>query len=90
MAYETVRNLVVAVVGKDRLIADISRQDCRTVLETLQKLPPNYEKRWPDSPPQEAIELAKTYTVPPMSAATRRDAGNGRPEWAGRPKPGEV
>jgi len=69
MAYETVRNLVVAILGRDRLVADISRQNCRKVLETLQKLPPNYEKRWPDSSPEEAIRLAQKHSVPPMAAA---------------------
>lgn len=69
MAYETVRNLVVAILGKDRMVADVSRQDCRLVLETLQRLPSNYEKRWPGSTPQAAARMALSQSISPMSAA---------------------
>ena len=69
MAYETVRNLTVAILGKDRVVATITRQDCRKVLETLQLLPSNYEKRWPDTSPEEPIHLGRTHSVPPMAAA---------------------
>ena len=69
MAYQTVRNLIVAILGKDRLVATITRQDCRKVLETLQQLPSNYEKRWPDTSPEDAIRLARMHSVPPMAAA---------------------
>lgn len=39
------------------------------VLDTLQQLPPNYEKRWPELSPVEAIRLAQKRSVPPMTAA---------------------
>ena len=45
LAYETVRNVVVSVLGPETLVADVGRQDCRRVLDTLRYLPPNYGKK---------------------------------------------
>ncbi|MED5547709.1 MAG: site-specific integrase [Pseudomonadota bacterium] len=69
MAYETVRNLVVAILGPDRLVNEVTRQDCRLVLETLQHLPSNYEKRWPGTTPQAAAQMAQKQSISPMTAA---------------------
>ncbi|GAA5045482.1 hypothetical protein GCM10023208_00010 [Erythrobacter westpacificensis] len=69
LAYETVRNLVVAVLGKDKLVTDIARQDCRRVMEVLQQLPRHYERRWPGATPFEAIELGQKHAVQKMAAS---------------------
>ena len=36
------------------------------------------------------IGTPRALSKPSGKSNTRRDAGNGRPEWAGRPKPDEV
>ncbi|WP_425388596.1 DUF6538 domain-containing protein, partial [Croceicoccus bisphenolivorans] len=69
MAYETVRNIVVSILGEDRLISDLGRQDCRQVLEVLQHLPSNYGKKWPEMKPLAVAEMAKREGLKPMSAA---------------------
>lgn len=69
MAYETVRNIVVAILGKDRLVSDLARQDCRRVMEILHRLPSNYGKRWPNMPPGSVAEMAHENGLRPMSAA---------------------
>ncbi|TCJ41167.1 site-specific integrase [Parafrankia sp. BMG5.11] len=68
MAYETVRNFIVAILG-DRLISSVGRQDCRRVMETLHRLPSNFRKRWPDMTPEAIAEMAQREGLRPMSAA---------------------
>ena len=80
LAYETVRNLVVAVLGKDMLVADITRHDCRRVMEVLQQLPRHYERRWPGATPYEAIELGRKHAVQKMAAS---NANGYLTRWAG-------
>ena len=69
LAYETVRNVVVSVLGADTLVADVGRQDCRRVLDTLRHLPPNYGKKWPDMTPPAIAEMAVRDGLRPMAAA---------------------
>ncbi len=69
MSYETVRNIVVAILGEDRFVSDLGRQDCRRVMETLHRLPSNYGKKWPNMPPEAVAEMAHRKGLRPMSAA---------------------
>ena len=67
LAYTTVRNLVVALIGADTQMDRVDRQDCRKVLETLRALPRNYEKRWGEITPSAAATRAKREGIDPMS-----------------------
>lgn len=67
LAYTTVRNLVVALIGADTQMDSVDRQDCRKVLETLRVLPRNYEKRWGEITPAAAATRAKHEKIDPMS-----------------------
>ena len=67
LAYATVRSLVEALIGADTLLEGVGRQDCRKVLEVLQSLPTNYQKRWSDIAPRAAAARAKREGIPPMS-----------------------
>ncbi|WP_373487266.1 DUF6538 domain-containing protein [Blastomonas sp.] len=69
LAYETVRNIVVSILGEDCLVSDLGRQDCRRVMETLQHLPSNYGKRWPAMKPESIAAMAQRKKLRPMSAA---------------------
>ena len=69
LAYVTVRNIVATILGKDRLVSDLGRQDCRRVMETLHRLPSNYGKRWPDMTPESVAAMAQQKGLRPMSAA---------------------
>ncbi|MXO49414.1 hypothetical protein GRI69_14250 [Erythrobacter vulgaris] len=80
LAYETVKNLVVSVLGAETLVADVSRQDCRRVLDTLRHLPPNYVKKWPDMTPVAIADLATRDGLQPMAAA---NCNGYMTRWAG-------
>lgn len=67
LAYATVRSLVVALIGADTPLDSVGRQDCRKVLEILQSLPTNYQKRWGEITPRAAAARAKREGIPPMS-----------------------
>lgn len=67
LAYTTVRNLVVALIGADTQMDRVDRQDCRRVLEILRALPRNYEKRWGEITPGAAATRAKREGIDPMS-----------------------
>jgi integrase len=69
LAYETVRNIVVSILGEGRIVSELGRQDCRRVLEVLQHLPSNYGKRWPNMTPEAIAEMARRDNLQPMSAA---------------------
>lgn len=67
LAYTTVRNLVVALIGADMPLENVGRPDCRKVLETLQSLPTNYQKRWGEITPHAAVARAKREGIEAMS-----------------------
>ena len=80
LAYETVRNVVVSVLGAETLVADVGRQDCRRVLDTLRHLPPNYGKKWPDMTPPAIAAMAVRDSLRPMAAA---NCNGYMTRWAG-------
>lgn len=69
LAYRSVHNLVLAIVGSEARISSISREVCRDVLLVLRSLPSNAVKRWPDLSPRQASEKAQVERLAPMSAA---------------------
>ena len=80
LAYETVKNVVVSVLGGETLVADVGRQDCRRVLDTLRHLPPNYGKKWPDMTPVAIAHMATRDGLRPMAAA---NCNGYMTRWAG-------
>lgn len=69
MAYETVKSLVVSILGADFLVTNIHRQGCRRVLTVLQRLPTSYGKRWKGMSSEAIADLATKQGLKPMSAA---------------------
>ena len=59
LAHHTTRKVVEDVIGKDVPIADITRENCRELLDILRWLPVNFSKIYGDSPVRKVVELAK-------------------------------
>lgn len=59
LAYENTFEVIGAVIDLDVLICDISRDDCRRLLETLRWVPSNPTKRYPKLSIVQAAEMAK-------------------------------
>ena len=68
-AYGTVQRLVEAILGPTTSLDSLTRQQCREVLEVLQGLPSNYEKRLPGLSPTEAVAVARDTGMTPMTAS---------------------
>ncbi len=68
-AYDAVRRLVEAVLGPTLALERLTRKHCRDVLETVQGLPSNYQKRLPGLSPAEAVAAARRNGIAPMSVA---------------------
>ena len=62
LAHYTTRRVVEDVLGTDKSIAAITREDCRDLLETLRWLPVNLAKKFGDIRVREAARTAKTDT----------------------------
>ncbi|WP_406853480.1 DUF6538 domain-containing protein [Brevundimonas sp. BH3] len=59
MAYQTTRRLVVAILGEDTPVTEITRTQCRDMIEVLRWQPRNASKLFPKLSPIEIAELAK-------------------------------
>nr|WP_314447000.1 site-specific integrase [uncultured Sphingomonas sp.] len=59
-AYETTRAVVIAAIGADKPIADLSRVDVRELVEVLRFLPRNAAKLFPHLTLREAAERARS------------------------------
>jgi len=59
LAYENTFEVIGAVIDLDTPICDISRDDCRRLLETLRWVPSNSTKRYPKLNIVQAAEMAK-------------------------------
>ena len=59
LAYENTFEVIGAVIDLDAPICDISRDDCRRLLETLRWVPSNPTKRYPKLSIVQAAEMAK-------------------------------
>jgi integrase len=59
LAYGTVFNLLIEIMGKETPISDISRETCREVMDTLRSLPPNSTKRYPNLTAREIAQKTR-------------------------------
>lgn len=59
LAHHTTRRVVEDVLGADKLIASVTRKDCRDLLETLRWLPVNLAKKFGNIRVREAARIAK-------------------------------
>jgi len=59
LAYENTFEVIGAVIDLDTAICEISRDDCRCLLETLRWVPSNSTKRYPKLNIVQAAEMAK-------------------------------
>ncbi|MBB3941768.1 integrase [Novosphingobium fluoreni] len=60
LAHHTTRRVIEDVIGSAKPISDITREDCRDLLETLRWLPVNLGKKYGMMPIREAARLAKS------------------------------
>jgi len=58
-SYKLLFDVVVELLGKDKLVSDLTREDCKKVRSLLQTLPKNARKFYPDKPLVEAAKLGK-------------------------------
>ena len=70
MTYHSVYNVLIEVFGKDKLIADISRDDCRRFMDIVRHLPANAKKKFPRESLMEISSLAKERGMKPMAPLT--------------------
>uniref|UniRef100_UPI001B7FD1AE site-specific integrase n=1 Tax=Novosphingobium acidiphilum TaxID=505248 RepID=UPI001B7FD1AE len=59
LAHYTTRKIVEDVMGRDTLITEITRENCREFLDILRWLPVNFSKTYRDMAVREVVELAK-------------------------------
>jgi integrase len=69
LAYRTVSQAVMDILGGDVPLRSITRPQCRELLTTLAKVPLHARKRWPDRTALEAISLGEGHDFPTMSPA---------------------
>jgi len=70
MTYQSVYNVLMDVFGRDKLISDISRDDCRAFLDVVRYLPANAKKKFPRKSLVEISSLAKERDMKPMAPLT--------------------
>ena len=64
---------IALIIGRDTALSSISRDTCRHVLGVLQRLPPNYRKRWPGQSPISVADEAQRLGVSPMSPSNANE-----------------
>lgn len=74
LAYETVFNLLIEIIGADTPIAAVTREMCREVTDTLRRLPSNARKRFPKLT---AREIAGRFTNDPKATFLSSTTVNG-------------
>ncbi|MXQ11192.1 tyrosine-type recombinase/integrase [Microvirga makkahensis] len=55
------------VIGAEKLISDITRDDAAALVDVLTKLPANASKRFPGLPARDVVDIAVTKRLAPMS-----------------------
>lgn len=70
MTYQSVYNVLMELFGKDRLISDIDREDCRQFMDVVRHLPANARKKFPKKSLVEISALAKERHMKPMAPLT--------------------
>jgi len=69
LAYRTVSQAIMDIVGAEVPLRSITRPQCRELLTKLAKLPLHARKRWPDRSALEAISLGEAHSARTMSPA---------------------
>lgn len=64
IGYRVIFRAVSEVIGPDRDVRTISREDCRRVRDVIVNLPPNATKRFPNLSLEQAAEHAKAKGLP--------------------------
>ncbi|WP_240796852.1 site-specific integrase [Terasakiella sp. SH-1] len=70
MTYQSVYNVLMDIFGKDRLIEEIKRDDCRQFMDVVRHLPANAKKRFPRKSLLEISTLARERGIKPMAPLT--------------------
>ncbi|WP_417798892.1 phage integrase SAM-like domain-containing protein [Terasakiella pusilla] len=70
MTYISVYNVLMEIFGKDRLISDISRDDCRQFMDVVRHLPANAKKRFPRKSLVEISTIAREKKMTSMAPLT--------------------
>ncbi|WP_146030321.1 site-specific integrase [Methylocella silvestris] len=68
--YAVIYRVLKELLGADKPVKAITREDCRQVRDVLLKLPPNYTKRFPRMTAKEAAEEASRKGVAPLAPGT--------------------
>jgi len=70
MTYESVFKVLVEVLGEDKDIGEINRDDCRYVLDVIRYLPANAKKKFPKKTLVQISEIARKRKMSPMAPLT--------------------
>ncbi len=70
LAYSSIFNHLIELVGENAPIQSVTREVCRDVLETLRCTPPNATKRYGKISPKAVVARAKAEGRLPMSPRT--------------------
>jgi len=68
--YDFTFRLIKEVIGADRPVRIINRQNCRDVLDVLATLPPNASKKWPGTPLSQVAAMARERGITAMAPRT--------------------
>lgn len=63
---------LAALLGRDKAISEVTKDDCRAAVLMLNELPREYRRRYAHLPPREAIERGKAEGEPLLSPKTRQ------------------
>lgn len=69
-SYQTVYNGLKELLGEDKQIGTLSRDECRLVLETIRFVPANAKKKFPKKSWKQISEIAKKRGMKPMAPLT--------------------
>nr|WP_230292143.1 hypothetical protein [Croceicoccus sp. Ery5] len=69
LAYQTVGDVIMALIGPDVPLRAITRTVCRDLMTDLTKLPRNAKKRWPSLDARQAIARGQKERLPAVSIA---------------------
>lgn len=68
--YTVIFRALKELLGPNKLVGDVTRDDCRRVRDVLMKLPTNANKRFPKLSLEKAAEKAERDGLPPISPGT--------------------
>ena len=69
-SYAVIFRALRELLGKDKPVREITRDDCKRVRDTLMRLPPNATKRFPGLTLQQAADMAAEKGLQPISTKT--------------------